>query len=73
MIGGAAAPRARTARQGNRREGSRFGAAAMRAGGARQVARLAAGQGFELIPGPREVGISELFRAKTGGINKSRA
>jgi MOSC domain-containing protein YiiM len=35
--------------------------------------RLAAGQGFELIPGPREVGISELFRAKTGGSNKSRA
>lgn len=34
--------------------------------------RLTAGQAFELIPGPREVGISELFRAKTGG-SKSKA
>lgn len=26
---------------------------------------LAAGEGFELLPGPREVGIAELFKAKT--------
>ncbi|QPF71730.1 MOSC domain-containing protein [Roseateles sp. DAIF2] len=30
---------------------------------------LAAGEGFELLPGPREVGISELFRAKTRSKN----
>ena len=30
----------------------------------RQPGVLAAGEGFELIPGPREVGISELFRAR---------
>ncbi len=28
--------------------------------------RLQAGQTFELIPGPREVGISELFKARNG-------
>jgi MOSC domain-containing protein YiiM len=31
----------------------------------RTPGRLRAGESFELIPGPREVGISELFRAKT--------
>jgi len=30
----------------------------------RQPGTVAAGQAFELIPGPREVGIEELFRAK---------
>lgn len=29
---------------------------------------LAAGQGFELVPGPREVGIAELFRSKAARI-----
>jgi MOSC domain-containing protein YiiM len=28
---------------------------------------ISAGQAFELLPGPREVGIVELFRARTGG------
>ena len=32
----------------------------------REPGTLAAGQAFELVPGPREVGIAELFRAKTG-------
>jgi MOSC domain-containing protein YiiM len=27
---------------------------------------IAAGQAFEVVPGPREIGIDELFRAKTG-------
>lgn len=30
----------------------------------RQPGRIAAGDAFELIPGPREVGIAELFRAR---------
>jgi MOSC domain-containing protein YiiM len=30
----------------------------------RQPGKLAAGDAFELIPGPREVGIPELFRAR---------
>jgi len=30
----------------------------------RQPGSLRAGEGFELIPGPREVGIAELFRAR---------
>lgn len=30
----------------------------------RKPGSLAAGQGFELLPGPREVGITELFRAR---------
>jgi len=29
--------------------------------------RLRSGQGFELVPGPREVGIPELFRARVAG------
>jgi MOSC domain-containing protein YiiM len=29
---------------------------------------LAAGQGFALVPGPREVGIAELFRSKAARI-----
>jgi MOSC domain-containing protein YiiM len=36
----------------------------------RTPCRLRAGESFELIPGPREVGITELFRAKTKN-NKS--
>jgi MOSC domain-containing protein YiiM len=28
---------------------------------------LRAGESFELIPGPREVGITELFRARVSG------
>lgn len=32
----------------------------------RQPGTLRAGQAFELIPGPREVGITELFRARVG-------
>jgi MOSC domain-containing protein YiiM len=27
---------------------------------------IAAGEAFELIPGPRELGVAELFRAKMG-------
>ncbi len=33
----------------------------------RQPGSIEAGQTFELIPGPREVGIVELFRSRTGG------
>ena len=32
--------------------------------------RLAAGDAFELIPGPREVGIAELFRARVAGARR---
>jgi MOSC domain-containing protein YiiM len=32
----------------------------------RQPGRLRAGESFELVPGPREVGIDELFRARIG-------
>ena len=32
----------------------------------RRPGRLRAGEAFELIPGPREVGITELFRARVG-------
>jgi MOSC domain-containing protein YiiM len=32
----------------------------------REPGTLEAGQAFELVPGPREVGIAELFRASTG-------
>ena len=32
----------------------------------RQAGSLRAGERFELIPGPREVGIAELFRARVG-------
>lgn len=32
----------------------------------REPGTIEAGQSFEVIPGPREVGIAELFRAKTG-------
>ncbi|MET0351126.1 MAG: MOSC domain-containing protein [Rhizobacter sp.] len=32
----------------------------------REPGTLTAGQGFEVIPGPREVGIEEIFRGKTG-------
>jgi MOSC domain-containing protein YiiM len=28
---------------------------------------VAAGQAFEIVPGPREIGIDELFRARMGG------
>lgn len=31
----------------------------------RRAGTLTSGEGFELIPGPREVGIAELFRART--------
>lgn len=34
----------------------------------KQPGRLAAGQQAELVPGPREVGIPELFRAKAGRL-----
>jgi len=34
----------------------------------RQPGSLQAGQAFELVPGPREVGIAELFRAKAHRI-----
>lgn len=30
----------------------------------RREGSIAAGEGFELLPGPREVGIVELFKAK---------
>jgi MOSC domain-containing protein YiiM len=33
----------------------------------RQPGSIAAGDAFELVPGPREVNIVELFRARTGG------
>lgn len=33
----------------------------------RQPGRIAAGDPFDLIPGPREVGIAELFRARNRG------
>jgi MOSC domain-containing protein YiiM len=33
----------------------------------RHEGRLAAGQGFTLKPGPRDVGLVELFRARTAG------
>lgn len=33
----------------------------------RQPGPLQAGEAFELVPGPREVGITELFRARTKG------
>jgi MOSC domain-containing protein YiiM len=33
----------------------------------RQPGRISAGDAFELIPGPREVGIAELFRARGRG------
>lgn len=33
----------------------------------RSPGRLAAGERFELVPGPREVGITELFRARVAG------
>ena len=33
----------------------------------RSVGRLSAGESFELVPGPREVGITELFRARVAG------
>ena len=32
----------------------------------RTPGRLRAGESFELLPGPREVGVTELFRARTG-------
>ena len=32
----------------------------------REPGTITAGQGFEVIPGPREVGIEEIFRGKTG-------
>jgi hypothetical protein len=32
----------------------------------REPGRLAAGESFELVRGPREVGIDELFRARIG-------
>jgi len=32
----------------------------------RRPGALAAGEAFELVPGPREVGITELFRARAG-------
>ena len=32
----------------------------------REPGRLRAGETFELVPGPREVGIDELFRARIG-------
>ena len=33
----------------------------------RKPGTIAAGQEFELVPGPREVGIAELFRSRTSG------
>lgn len=33
----------------------------------REPGTLAAGQSFELVPGPREVGVAELFRARHAG------
>ena len=33
----------------------------------RTPGRLSAGESFELIPGPREVGITELFRSRVAG------
>jgi hypothetical protein len=32
----------------------------------REPGRLRAGETFEIVPGPREVGIDELFRARIG-------
>jgi MOSC domain-containing protein YiiM len=32
----------------------------------REPGTIAAGETFEIVPGPREVGITELFRARTG-------
>ncbi len=32
----------------------------------REAGTIAAGEAFSVVPGPREVGISELFRARTG-------
>ena len=34
----------------------------------RESGRLRAGESFELVPGPREVGIDELFRARIGRV-----
>jgi len=36
----------------------------------RDPGTITAGQGFEVIPGPREVGIEEIFRGKTGAHKK---
>jgi len=36
----------------------------------REPGTIAAGQDFEVIPGPREVGIEEIFRGKTGAHRK---
>lgn len=36
----------------------------------REPGTITAGQGFEVIPGPREVGIEEIFRGKTGAHKK---
>ena len=35
----------------------------------RESGTIAAGESFEIVPGPREVGIAELFRARTTGRN----
>ena len=32
----------------------------------RDPGTIAAGEAFEVVPGPREVGIDELFRARAG-------
>jgi MOSC domain-containing protein YiiM len=35
----------------------------------RRPGRLAAGEAFELVPGPRATGLVELFRARTSGVD----